>query len=224
LTEKLATDHQHEPVIASLTARSNAVKMLYSRIQLMRSYLANLPPSYLTTPTSDRTSTPDKDPEGDSQTRDQDQDHPTSNSSAPSTDPQPLQHQPTSTSPASPTTEISHPALRAIQALLHRLPLLQPPDQHAFAREVLAEKADVSLVALLGCLGKSVMDAREMGRKFAVVEMGRGPAPKREGAGGGGVGVGGIGGSLSAGEGFGEGLASGSRGGGGARVEGGFWG
>ncbi|KAL8686935.1 MAG: hypothetical protein Q9218_006752 [Villophora microphyllina] len=35
-------------VITSLTARANAVKMLHTRIQLLKTYLTNLPPSYLT--------------------------------------------------------------------------------------------------------------------------------------------------------------------------------
>lgn len=75
---------------------------------------------------------------------------------------------------------------------------------------MLAEKADVSLVALLGCVGKSVKDAREMGRKFAVVEMGRGAAMKRGLGAGGGMGIG-------IGE---EGLREGLEG----RGEGGVWG
>lgn len=177
------------PVIASLTARSNAVKMLHARIQLMRSYLAALPPSYLTTTTPTSAPTPEPDP--------------STSSTTPPTTPTPTQ------------TQLSHPPLRAIQSLLHRLPLLQPPDQQTFTREVLAEKADVSLVALLGCLGKSIKDAREMGRKFAVVEQGRGAALKRGLAGGGGMGGGMAGGGGE--EGFGEGMGMGEKG------EGGLW-
>lgn len=37
-------------VIASLTARANAIKMLHTRIRLLKSYLNSLPLSYLTTP------------------------------------------------------------------------------------------------------------------------------------------------------------------------------
>lgn len=44
-------------VITSLTARANAVKMLHARIQLLRSYLQNLPPSYLTTSSPSDSST-----------------------------------------------------------------------------------------------------------------------------------------------------------------------
>lgn len=122
-------------VIASLTARANAIKMLHSRIQLLRTYLANLPPSYLTT-----SEPPD----------------PSSETTTPS------QH-----------TEINHPILRSIQALINRLPLLIPANRGAFEHEVLAEKNDVSLVAMLGTLSKSVKDVSEMGRKFGIMDNSR---------------------------------------------------
>ncbi|KAL8798900.1 MAG: hypothetical protein Q9182_006300 [Xanthomendoza sp. 2 TL-2023] len=38
---------EDEELITSLTARANAIKMLHTRIQLLRSHLINLPPSYL---------------------------------------------------------------------------------------------------------------------------------------------------------------------------------
>ena len=131
LTEDVAN---RPTVIASLTARANAIKMLHTRIQLLKQYLINLPPSYLTTP-----SPPDS-----------------------SRNPQPCNH-----------TEINHPILRSIQALVSRLPLLLPADHAAFEQERLAEKSDVSLVDLLGNIGKSVKDTREMGRKFGIVEQTR---------------------------------------------------
>lgn len=121
-------------VIASLMARANAIKMLHTRIQLLKSYLSNLPPSYL-------------------------------NNSAPPD---------TSTSAASSNhTEINHPILRSIQALISRLPLLLPADQVALEQERLAEKSDVSLVDLLGNISKSIKDTREMGRKFGIIEQAR---------------------------------------------------
>lgn len=121
-------------VITSLTARANAIKMLHTRIQLLKSYLTNLPPSYLTT-----SSPPDK-----------------------------------STSAVSSNyTEINHPILRSIQALISRLPLLLPADQAALEQERLAEKSDVSLVNLLGNISKSVKETREMGRKFGIIEQAR---------------------------------------------------
>lgn len=127
-----------EIVIASLTARANAVKMLHARIQLLKAYLTSLPPSYLTTTTTD-----DDEPPSD----------------------------PTTPPPDTAISELNHPLLRSTLALLSRLPLLLPPEHHStFRQETLAEKSDVGLVALLGALGKSVKEAREMGRKFGVVE------------------------------------------------------
>ncbi len=134
-------------VIASLTARANAVKMLHTRIHLLRSYLNSLPLSYLTTPPPPET---------------------TGGNATPP-------HADTSTS----TPEINHRLLRSILALLSRLPLLLPPSHlHNFQQETLAEKADVELVALLGSMGKSVKEAREMGRKFGVVDSVRSQGKK----------------------------------------------
>lgn len=113
-------------VIAALTARVNAIKVLHSRIRLLQTYLANLPPCYLTSGTL----------------------APGSTSSSP--------------------TEIHHPILRSIQALVHRLPLVMPTDRALFAHEMQAERDDVSLVALLGTVNKSVQEVREVGRKFSV--------------------------------------------------------
>lgn len=105
--------------------------MLHARIQLLKTYLQNLPPSYLTT------SAPDQ-----------------------STETQNAQH-----------TETNHPILRSIQALLNRLPLLAPASLESFEEETLAQKSDVSLVSLLGSLSNNVKDARELGRKFGIVEQ-----------------------------------------------------
>ena len=127
-------------VIASLTARANAIKMLHARIQLIQSYLESLPPSYLTT----------------------------TDSSTPSQD-----------SSTYPSCEPDYPLLRSIQALLSRLPLLLPSsDLSGFNHEALAEKSDVSLVSLLGSVGQGVKDARELGRKFSVIEHGKNSAKK----------------------------------------------
>lgn len=73
--------------------------------------------------------------------------------------------------PNSPAT--SHVLLRAILALTARLPLLIPADREAFERESQAEKSDVALVDLLGGMGRSVLDSKTMGSKFAVVEQAR---------------------------------------------------
>ena len=105
--------------------------MLHARIQLLRTYLQNLPPSYLTTSPS---------------------------SSSPATSD--IRH-----------TEINHPLLRSIQALLNRLPLLTPASAEAFEEQNLAQKSDVSLVSLLGSLSSNIKDTRELGRKFGIVEQ-----------------------------------------------------
>jgi|SRR5579862_2034974 len=115
------------PVVASLTAKANAIKMLHSRIRLLNSYLSSLPPSHLT---------------GTSEPQHQDQ-----------------------------TAPVNHTILRSIQALTNRLPLIIPADRTTFETEMLAEKNDVSLVALLGSLSRSVRDMREVGRKFSVCQF-----------------------------------------------------
>jgi hypothetical protein len=119
------------PVIASLTSKANAIKMLHSRIQLIIKYLEQLPPSHLNiSPASD----------------------------------------PSTIIPLTDATEINHTILRSIHALVNRLPLLIPVDYAAFEKEVLMEKTDVQLVALLGSLSRSVNDVRRLGRKYAVGE------------------------------------------------------
>ena len=69
-----------------------------------------------------------------------------------------------------PSSELlSHPHLRNISSLLSNLSLLTPPEQSAFSAETLAQTNDVLLVSLLGQLGQSVKDMRELGRKAAIV-------------------------------------------------------
>lgn len=70
-------------------------------------------------------------------------------------------------------TTVDHDILRSVQALLSRLALLIPSDTTAFNEELLAEQNDVNLVNLLDALTKSMVDARETGRKFQIVEQGR---------------------------------------------------
>ncbi|KAI9810126.1 MAG: hypothetical protein M1827_006652 [Pycnora praestabilis] len=140
---------EDEELVASLTAKANAIKMLHSRIQLLRTYLSNLPPSYLTTTTPP---TPSSEPPSETQ------------------------------------TEINHPMLRSIQALVNRLPLLIPANRSAFEQEMLSEKNDVSLVALVGTLSKNLKDVREMGRKFGIVDSARQSANRKGPASGGGGG------------------------------------
>lgn len=113
--------------------------MLHARIQLLKSYLTNLPPSYMSYQSQS----------------DEDDD-----------------------SESAPHTEINHPILRSIQALLSRLPLLLPDNKQAFRQERLAEKTDVQLINLLGTIGKSLKETREMGRKFSIVDQYRQTAKK----------------------------------------------
>lgn len=143
--------------------------MLHSRIRLLKDYLTSLPPSYLTSPPPANTTTiiPNNDDEN-------------TNESTPQ--------------PASPPTsqsQLSHPLLRSILALLSRLPLLFAPS----AQDTLAEKSDVELVSLLGALGRSAKEVREVGRKFGVVEAAR-AVGRKDGWGGGGD----FGGSNGGGE------------------------
>ncbi|KAL9026577.1 MAG: hypothetical protein Q9196_004772 [Gyalolechia fulgens] len=123
---------EDEELITSLTARANAVKMLHTRIQLLRSYLTSLPPSYLSDASVADGTVTDEAPTPDS-------------------------------------SKVNHSILRSIQALVNRLPLLVPADSEAFDQESLAEKSDVSLVALLGDLTRGTKNIREMGRKFGIV-------------------------------------------------------
>ncbi|KAI5868539.1 hypothetical protein GGS23DRAFT_546103 [Durotheca rogersii] len=75
----------------------------------------------------------------------------------------------TDLAPAQQTTP-SHAVLRAIRALVSRLPLLAPPDAAAYALEMLREANDVRLMELLDGVLQSVADARELGKKHLVVE------------------------------------------------------
>ena len=136
--KKDALSREDEELIASLTAKANAVKMLHARINLIATYLQNLPPSssYVS----------DNVPEDVSVGAD-------SNSNN--------------------YTQVNHAVLRSIQALLSRLSLLIPADSAAFQQELMSEQNDVSLVSLLGTMTQSIRDAREMGKKFSVVEAGK---------------------------------------------------
>ncbi|KAL9124324.1 MAG: hypothetical protein Q9217_006333 [Psora testacea] len=138
---------EDEELIASLTARTSAIKMLHTRIKLLKSYLTSLPPSYLT---------------------------------ASSVASNPVQTTNTARETSS-SADVDYPLLRSTQALLSRLPLVLPAGNlSAYKQETLAEKSDVELVSLLGSLGQSVRHARELGRKFAVVENGKNSARKMD--------------------------------------------
>jgi COP9 signalosome complex subunit 6 len=131
---------EEEELIASLTAKANAIKMLHSRINLITTYLEKLPP------------------------------HVTGKV----TEPPPETGKDFAT--------VDHSILRSIQALLNRLTLLVPADNAAFSQELLAEQNDVNLVSLLSTVTESIMYAREMGRKFAVVDQARNDKSRSRGA------------------------------------------
>ncbi|KAL8931481.1 MAG: hypothetical protein Q9211_006932 [Gyalolechia sp. 1 TL-2023] len=75
----------------------------------------------------------------------------------------------TDEAPTPDSSKVNHSILRSIQALVNRLPLLVPADSEAYDQESLAEKSEVSLVALLGDLTRGTKNIREMGRKFGIV-------------------------------------------------------
>ncbi|OJD36060.1 cop9 signalosome subunit 6 [Diplodia corticola] len=120
---------EDEELLASLTAKSNAIKMLGARINLLQAYLSELPPSYLT-------------------------------------DAQISQSK-------NPTERPNHEILRAIQALLSRLPLLAPPDRALLAREAVQQRADVELTNMLASITGSLGAASELGKKFAIIDTAR---------------------------------------------------
>lgn len=72
-------------------------------------------------------------------------------------------------SPAAPVAP-SLPILRQIQALVSRLGLVIPSDKDAFDREMLHESNDVAVVDLLDQLMQGVDQARDTGKKHAVIE------------------------------------------------------
>ncbi|KAL9085433.1 MAG: hypothetical protein Q9165_007583 [Trypethelium subeluteriae] len=125
---------EDEELIAQLTAKANAIKMLHQRINLIKTYLISIPPSYLSDANIPISSTALTDPRNPSQ------------------------------------PPINHSILRSVQALVGRLSLLIPADREAFALESSQQKSDVALVELLGSMTQTLQDAREMGKKFAVVD------------------------------------------------------
>ncbi|PNY28736.1 COP9 signalosome complex subunit 6 [Tolypocladium capitatum] len=119
---------EEEEMLASLTAKANAIKMLHSRIQLLATYLERLPPSYVNG----------------------------GNSNADSMD--------------TDNTVPSLTILRQILALVSRLDLVIPSDKEAYEKEMLQESNDVHLIGLLNTVMQSLNQARDVGKKFSVVE------------------------------------------------------
>lgn len=128
--DEVVLSSEEEEMIAALTAKANAIKMLHSRIQLIITYLEQLPPSIK----AGETLANEPLTEGGSYTRP------------------------------------SHSILRSIQALVNRLDLIVPSDIEAFEKEMLREQNDVNLISLLNDVTQSLKEARDVGRKFGVVE------------------------------------------------------
>lgn len=87
---------------------------------------------------------------------------------------------PQSNSSSVPTVQASQPTLRALLALTSRLPHLFPTDSATFACDQAAERSDVAIVSLLGSLGRSVSEAKELGRTFNIVDGGRSAGKKAD--------------------------------------------
>lgn len=91
----------------------------------------------------------------------------------------------TTTAAAGTHTTPSNTILRSIQALVGRLALLDLSADAAFEREMLSEANDVHLVSLLNDVMQSVDEAREIGKRFAVVEAARNHRLRNSGGGAG---------------------------------------
>lgn len=161
---------EEEDLIASMTAKANAIRMLKQRVALIKAYLASLPPCYLNDAAVEGCESHER---------------------------------------------VSHPVLRAIAALLARLPLLIPFTPAAipaaksqdntqserktkqplstsvpasvYTTESAAQATDVALISLLGTLGSTLQAAHNMGTKAALVE-GANQGSRRDGMSGGGFG------------------------------------
>lgn len=67
-------------------------------------------------------------------------------------------------------TEPSQTLLRLVQALVHRLNIVEPSDAKAFQEELLSEENDVSTIQLLTELMNRAGDTRDIGKKFHAIE------------------------------------------------------
>ncbi|POS79298.1 signalosome subunit [Diaporthe helianthi] len=69
--------------------------------------------------------------------------------------------------------EPSQTLLRLVQALVHRLSIVEPSDAEAFKEELLSEENDVSTIQLLTELMNRAGATRDIGRKFHAIETER---------------------------------------------------
>ncbi|KUI68251.1 COP9 signalosome complex subunit 6 [Cytospora mali] len=117
---------EDDEMIAALTTKANAIKMLKARIDLIIKYLQKLPPPYIEEVNSEVANGEYSEP--------------------------------------------SQTILRMVQALVHRLALVEPSDAEAFKKELLSEENDVNTIELLNELMGRVSDTQEIGKKFSVIE------------------------------------------------------
>ncbi|OAR02384.1 hypothetical protein LLEC1_05316 [Akanthomyces lecanii] len=68
------------------------------------------------------------------------------------------------------TVTPSLPVLREIKALTGRLGLVIPSDDETFQKEMASDQNDVETINLLSTLMQSISQARQMGKKFSVVD------------------------------------------------------
>lgn len=125
--ETAALAKEDEEMIAALTTKANAIKMLRARIDLITKYLQRLPPPYIEEVNSEVVN-------GD-------------------------------------YTEPSQTILRMVQALVHRLALVEPSDAEAFKKELLSEENDVHTIELLKELLNRVTDTQDIGKKFSIIDL-----------------------------------------------------
>ncbi|KAJ9382934.1 hypothetical protein DTO063F5_5453 [Paecilomyces variotii] len=81
-----------------------------------------------------------------------------------------LENFPSTESKEGSAPQLSHSILRNVSALISHLSLVTPQDHDSFSTEWTAQSNDVALVSLLGALGNSVKEMRELGRKSNIVE------------------------------------------------------
>ncbi|KAK0919158.1 hypothetical protein LTR91_022263 [Friedmanniomyces endolithicus] len=179
---------EDDELIASLTAKANAIRMLNDRINLIRSYLTTLPPSYLTDATS--TTPPPRDTTNHTLLRNVNS----------------LLSRVPLLAPQSPTVALSN-GHEAASATPSTAPAPPPPSLGIHAAGA-KERQDVHLTSLLAVLSRSVAEAQTMGSKFHIIsrEKENKSRPAFGGAGGrgGGGGSGGGGGGGRSLGGFGE--------------------
>lgn len=77
--------------------------------------------------------------------------------------------------------EPSQTLLRLIQALVHRLSLVEPADADEFETELIREENDTETIMLLNELMSRANETRDIGKKFSAIESGK-AAVKQNGA------------------------------------------